>query len=293
MNFIGRKVYFFIIPLLIITASLSLLMPSKFVLAEKNQLIAAKFNNLPLNREVALYRLLKNSKIKSANDSDGDGIIDYFDNGSKNKIEKTFKIRAIKPFSDEFDLKVEIPQDRLDYYKKLNQPEIKKAANFPYLATSQDPVLTKIVGDLGDLYLQNYENGNKFYLLNTILEVGRNIKYENDDKISSSGDYWKFPVETLADGRGDCEDMALLLAGLLKNAGFDVILVDFKTHIGLGLALDSALLESTYGDNVPLDYYEYEGIRYYYLETTNLDNYHLGEVPQGYKKVKPTLYEVK
>ena len=197
------------------------------------------------------------------------------------------------PFDDEFDLKVSIPEDRLDYYRKLDRPEIKKAGNFPYLATSYDPVLTEIIGDLGDLYLQNYENGNKFYLLHTILEVGRDIRYESDKKINSRGEYWKFPVETLADGSGDCEDMVLLLAGLLKNAGFDVILVDFRTHIGLGLALDSALLKSTYGDNVPLDYYEYEGIRYYYLETTNLDNYHLGEVPQGYKKIKPTLYEVK
>ena len=297
MKFGNKKALILLTPLLVMAivmaAFLSLLIPAHHALAQKYPSIVSKSNKLLANHEVELYSLVKNGRIKSTKDSDGDGIIDYFDDGSKNNIKKVFKIRAIKPFNDEFDLTVTIPEDRLNYYKKLDLPEIKKDSNFPYLATSQDPVLNKIVSDLGDLYLENYDNGNKYYLLHSILEVGRDIRYESDKKINARGEYWKFPVETLASSSGDCEDTTLLMAGLFKNAGFDVILVDFKTHIGLGLALDDTLLRGAYGDNVPLDYYEYKGVKYYYLETTNLDNYHLGEIPSEFKKVKPMLYEVK
>jgi len=46
--------------------------------------------------------------------------------------------------------------------------------------------------------------------------VGREITYAHD-----SGEYWKLPRETIADGRGDCEDQAILLCSLLRAAGYD------------------------------------------------------------------------
>lgn len=278
---------------LLAIAMIIFLIPQTSAFAGKNQTDSQKMSEVLQNHEAPLYGLIKSKKIKSFSDSDGDGIIDYFDNNSTKSIVKTFKVKAIKPFIDEFNLSLEIPKDRLNFYQRLNLPEIKKDKNFSYLATANDPVLSKIVENLGDLYLQNYYQGNKYYLLHTILEIGRNIRYESDSKISKNGEYWKFPVETLASGSGDCEDIVLLLAGLFKNAGFNVILVDFKTHIGLGLALDPDLLQNIYGDHVPLDSYELNGIKYYYLETTSLDSYLFGEVPDKFKGIKPQLYEVK
>jgi len=278
---------------LLVIAAVVFLVPQTSAFAGKSQADSQEAMGVVQNHEAALYGLIKSKKIKSFSDSDGDGIIDFFDNGSNKKIVKTFKIKAIKPFIDEFSLSLEIPEDRLVFYQKLNLPEIKKDKNFSYLATANDPVLSKIIENLGDLYLQNYYQGNKYYLLHTILEIGRNIRYESDAKISKRGEYWKFPVETLVSGSGDCEDIALLLAGLFKNAGFNVILVDFKTHIGLGLALDPDLLQNIYGNQVPLDFYELNGVKYYYLETTSLNDYLLGEVPDKFKGIKPQLYEVK
>lgn len=49
-----------------------------------------------------------------------------------------------------------------------------------------------------------------------------------------TGEYWRFPYETLAVGKGDCEDGAILLANLLLQAGYSsykVVLAHYVTHV--------------------------------------------------------------
>lgn len=47
----------------------------------------------------------------------------------------------------------------------------------------------------------------------------------------------KFPVETVVDGAGDCDDKSLLLAGLLAREGYDVAILLFEPekHVALGI----------------------------------------------------------
>jgi hypothetical protein len=47
----------------------------------------------------------------------------------------------------------------------------------------------------------------------------------------------KFPIETYGDGYGDCDDKALLAAGLLARDGYDVALLLFEQekHVALGI----------------------------------------------------------
>ncbi len=47
--------------------------------------------------------------------------------------------------------------------------------------------------------------------------VGRNIRYESDEKVWDTGDYWQLPNTTIRLGTGDCEDQAILLASLLST----------------------------------------------------------------------------
>ena len=67
----------------------------------------------------------------------------------------------------------------------------------------------------------------------------------------------KYPVETVVDGAGDCDDKSLLLAGLLSREGYRVALLSFspESHMALGV-------ESTASP--------YKDTGYAYLETTNL-----------------------
>ena len=67
----------------------------------------------------------------------------------------------------------------------------------------------------------------------------------------------KFPIETVVDGSGDCDDKSLLLTGLLSHEGYRVALMSFgpEAHMAVGVAADDFLYKNT---------------NYTYIETTNI-----------------------
>ncbi|NMB79174.1 MAG: hypothetical protein GYA23_08780, partial [Methanomicrobiales archaeon] len=67
----------------------------------------------------------------------------------------------------------------------------------------------------------------------------------------------KFPVETVVDQAGDCDDKSLLLAGLLAREGYSVALLSFgpENHMALGVGSPDC---------------HYWDTRYMFLETTNV-----------------------
>ena len=66
----------------------------------------------------------------------------------------------------------------------------------------------------------------------------------------------KFPVETVVDRAGDCDDKSLLLAGLLSREGYPVALLLFgpESHMAVGVGSDD---------------YHYKNSGYAFVETTN------------------------
>ncbi len=85
--------------------------------------------------------------------------------------------------------------------------------------------------------------------------------------VSAPGTPAKYPVETWADGSGDCDDKTLLLAGLLAREGYRVALLVFlpESHMALGVGCPAG--------------YDYGGSGYAYLEVTN--GSYVGAVPDG------------
>jgi hypothetical protein len=75
----------------------------------------------------------------------------------------------------------------------------------------------------------------------------------------------RFPVETLVDGTGDCDDKSVLLSGLLSREGHNVSLLLFipEHHMAVGVAGDCLL----YGDT-----------GYTYIESTGVS--FMGDVPK-------------
>jgi len=49
--------------------------------------------------------------------------------------------------------------------------------------------------------------------------VAEKIDYVNDQKMTGKSDWWLYPAETLALGKGDCEDSSFLLATLMAGSG--------------------------------------------------------------------------
>ena len=93
--------------------------------------------------------------------------------------------------------------------------------------------------------------------------------------VTAPGTAAKYPVETWVDGRGDCDDKALLLAGLLSREGYRVALLVFlpESHMALGVGCPAG---SDYG-----------GSGYAYLEVTNAS--FVGVVPDGVRDAASAL----
>lgn len=97
------------------------------------------------------------------------------------------------------------------------------------------------------------------------------IRYVSDLESTGQEEYWRFPVETLAEGVGDCEDSAILLAALLRRAGFRCAIVIAPGHAAVAVEVPH---------DSPGAYFEHGGVRYYYCETTD-KGWIIGEVPDG------------
>lgn len=138
------------------------------------------------------------------------------------------------------------------------------------------------VGDRGDAPDRDPTDGGR-----TAFDVARTfvqqLPYETDRESTGTGSYPRYPVETLADGRADCEDAAVLLAGLLERLGHDVVLLAFweANHMGLGLATDAP------GPGR----YVHEGRRYAYLETA-VPGWAVGEVPDLVGEERPEVMPI-
>lgn len=72
------------------------------------------------------------------------------------------------------------------------------------------------------------------------------------------GNYQRYCVETLIDGRGDCSDTSVLFAAFLWYWGYDGVFLEFPGHLAVGVTTDG------FGEC----YYPIWGRDYFYCETT-------------------------
>ncbi len=96
-----------------------------------------------------------------------------------------------------------------------------------------------------------------------------NIKYMLDkdcEEINNSEEYFRFPIETMFDQRGDCDCKSILAAALLKNLGYPVMLIFSNQEHHVALAVGGAPeLKETISD---LLFVHHRGQTYYFCETT-------------------------
>ncbi len=109
-------------------------------------------------------------------------------------------------------------------------------------------------------------------VLEAINFVQKNITYVYDENTKGVVEYPRYPIETLYEGQGDCEDTSILLAAIIKELDYGVILIAYDDHMAVGIQGE---------DTVFGKYYEYEGERYFYVETTAM-GWTIGDVPEGY-----------
>ena len=114
-------------------------------------------------------------------------------------------------------------------------------------------------------------------LCNTLAFVQQGIRYTADlsPQTGQLIEYPKYPLETLVDKKGDCEDQAILAAALLTRMGYRVALLILPPHVALGIAG----FDDKPGCRVT---HPATGSHYLYAETT-APNWLPGEVPREFQ----------
>jgi predicted transglutaminase-like cysteine proteinase len=108
--------------------------------------------------------------------------------------------------------------------------------------------------------------------LDLVISFVQSLRY-----VPEEGEYPRYPIETLVEGCGDCEDLAILAAAMLEEIGFDVVLLAFTTEMHMAVGIHVVLPESA-----GCQAYEWNGAKYYYVETTGT-GWTLGRVPAAYR----------
>jgi transglutaminase-like putative cysteine protease len=102
--------------------------------------------------------------------------------------------------------------------------------------------------------------------------VHQHVYMDKDD-----ANYVRYPLETMVERCGNCEDFSVLGAALMKSIGIDVALISFRDHLALGI-----------NGNFSGRYYCVDGKKYYYAETTGTEwlrtrsNKKIGYMPSRY-----------
>lgn len=71
---------------------------------------------------------------------------------------------------------------------------------------------------------------DKAEVVNVLLRFTQTIPYMYDSESVGQEEYWKYPLETLYDGNGDCEDTSILFCAVGKAMGYDTALMLFSGH---------------------------------------------------------------
>jgi hypothetical protein len=180
----------------------------------------------------------------------------------------------------ESSITLDIPRSLYDYYK-LNRTyptTVTPALLSEYSINERErEYFHALVNRLKDASeSKSYRARNDYH---NVVAFVQNIAYEKDiDPVTGAeSEYPKHPIETLADGNGDCEDTAILAAALLREMDYEVALVLLPKHAAVAVACDTC---NGY-------YYDIEGQKYYYLETAIEGGYtSLGTMDTEYQSVK-------
>ncbi len=209
-------------------------------------------------------------------DTDKDGVPDKYD------IVPTKRGRNVVKFIEwnyktPWKWEVAIPIDVLSYYEKVKRPIwVGQYSYFSKFIDANDIGIQKLSSGLKDAIEKQNESSKPWTYYEQIMFVVKmvqNLRY-TDDKLTGFDDYAKYPMQTISDGTGDCEDLAILAAALLHKMEFDVKLVHLDkknseiAHLGIAV----------WGENAKGTSWTRNEKKYFYIETTD-NAFGFGEMP--------------
>ena len=142
--------------------------------------------------------------------------------------------------------------------------------------TEPDPSVTALEAQLRTLYLDAYgrdaPTDGQGYADFILAFVQVCFEYYTDDDLYGRSEYWAYPLETLYNGGGDCEDTTFLCAALYEAAGYGAGVFMVPGHAFAAVSLDTYTDSMMWGQSAGFHIFTYdEGGRTYYGCETTLD----------------------
>lgn len=151
---------------------------------------------------------------------------------------------------------VEIPNSAYQYYR--DQPHT--GANYVrYALSAYDRAQVREVA-AAFTAMGEAEGYTRAEQIENVIAFVQSLAYTSDQETIGSAEYPRYPLETLADDGGDCEDAAILIASILHEMGVQTALLKLPEHIAVGISGDDLFTGTHFLHN---------STRYFYLETTS------------------------
>lgn len=189
----------------------------------------------------------------------------YTDNGNN-------RTRIIQWYSDyecyEYTYSIEINKSIYNQYRNNDNRSYISITYNEYFDDYNNLVLKDFANKMQTIKQQR--NFNDYQFITDILRFVQSIPYESDLQSTGHQEWPKYPIETLYENCGDCEDKAILLAGILKECGYDVSFIQLTEHIVVGI-------------NVPYEgtYATYNNKNYIVLEATS-EGWNIGQLSRKF-----------
>ena len=169
---------------------------------------------------------------------------------------------------------VSLSNDWYDYYKS-------KSRERSYDIFVSDQYSRNTISDLSDGLNRYAEDAGfgKNEKLAFITAFVQSLPYTPDNVSTPFDDYTRYGFETLYDNGGDCEDTSILMATMLEEMGYKVVLVlmpEEPGHMAIAVKCDPTTFDYS------VKPFAYETENYCYIETTG-EGYRVGQIPSEFE----------
>jgi hypothetical protein len=196
---------------------------------------------------------------------------------SSPSTERQYEWEAI---GTEWEWETAIPAPIAEYYRE----RYGRSDNFDRYVS--DPLGNAIIASVADSAEQAGDTNDlsKREIVDLIVAFVQGMRYTADDVSSPFDQYSQYPVETLVERGGDCEDTTILLAAILRELGYGCVLLGLwdESHMALGVKGDSSIRGT---------YYTHNNTRYYYTETTG-EGWRIGDIPDQYSNAQAEIIDI-
>lgn len=176
-----------------------------------------------------------------------------------------------------YSIDISVDRNVYEYYKSLERYYFDSDGNSTDIANyiNDNVNLANIEITIDKFRFLCYTNNwSEARMINEITAFVQSLPYEYDTVTTGHDEYPKYPVETLYDGAGDCEDTSFLLCAFLKELGYGCAVIQFEDHAAVGVKMEP--------DSHKGMYFTKDSDCYYYIETT-ATGYDIGDIPEEYQ----------